>query len=715
MELRSYSDARIKANGRIVETTASKALRPDPRKRVSEWAAEERVVSPEASVLPGPWSNDLSPELVEIMDRLSPDDPCENVIVAKCAQSGGSEVACNWIGYIAHKTPGPGMYIGPTINAAKDWRTEKLDPTIDVTDALNPRKGGVVITTKSRSGEGSTANRLRFKGGYILFAGANSAASLRQHSIRFMVRDDRSAWTKNADGEGDPKGLSDKRLKTYRRFGLAKVLDISTPVTKGEDIDREYTASDQRRFYMACKNDACGMITDVRWEDIQKNKTPPYRCHWFCPSCKTEHIDADKPAMKSLARGATWIPNAPDADGVVPPLTMHRSEAERWRAPHEARLDHSYAQTGEITSFETWDELARQEAEAGDDPELRKPFENAGLGRPYEVKGEGPAWETLSARREGDWVRGRAPAGALYFTLAADVQGDGIYWERVGWGPNKENWLVGCGYLSGATDVAFEGAWPKLDVIVDQGFRLHNGVKLGDDLIAVDTGYNIDAVSLWVKRRHNALAVKGEDGWSRSAIFNAKAAEVKHSSGPQAGKSKRYGVKIWLVGTYGLKAALMIYLARVPQEGKSGFPNGYCHWPADTPEEYFRHLSNEYVAVESGKDGPERVWKRKGANHWLDCRVYNMAATHHAGIWAWGEDRWAKRAAELAELSAPIAPDLFDHRPSTAAAVVPVQEDADMPELVEGVRPVDKAQPLAAHKRKPLIRPPAIVADNPYL
>lgn len=714
--LQDYSSERIRTNGAIVERTAATALRPDPRKRVSEWAAEERVVAADASVLPGQWNNDIAPELVEIMDRLSPDDPCENVILMKCAQSGGSEVGCNWLGYIMHKTPGPGMYIGPSVKASKDWRAEKLDPTINVTDVLNPLKGGVVFGQKSRSGEGSTSDRLKFKGGYILFAGANSAATLRQHSIRFMVRDDRSAWTKNAEGEGDPKSLSDKRLKTYRRYGLAKVLDISTPVAKGEDIDREYFASDQRRFYVACKNDACGMISDLVWEDIQHNKVAPHRCRWFCPSCKTEHIDADKPVMKSLARGACWIPTVPDADGVVPPSTMPREEAQRWRAPHESRLDHSYAQTGEITSFETWDEIARQEAEAGDDPELQKPFVNAGLGRSYEAKGEGPAWEILSARREGDWHRGTAPDRALFFTLSVDVQGDGIYWERVGWAPNKENWLIGCGYLSGTTDIAFEGAWPKLDIIVDQGFRLSSGAKLADDLIGVDSGYNIDAVSLWVKRRHNALALKGEDGWSRPAIFGAKAAEVKHS-GPSAGRSKRYGVKIWLVGTYGLKGALMIYLGRTPKEDKSGFPTGYCHWPADTPDEYFRHMSSEYVKLESGKDGPERVWVRKGPNHWLDCRVYNMALTHHVGLWAWPEKKWAERAAELAQLSAPLAPDLFDRHVNTGAAVAPVNLDDDdqAPELVEGTRPAEKAQPLAVIRRKAITPPRPTIANDPYL
>jgi phage terminase large subunit GpA-like protein len=683
--------------------------------KVSEWAAKYRIVADEASELPGPWNNDVAPELVEIMDRLSPDDPCEGVILEKCAQSGGSESGGNWLCFIMHMAPGPVMYVGPTVKAAKDWRVEKLDPTIAATAVLNPAKGGVVAGQKSRSGEGSTSDRLRFKGGYILFAGANSAATLRQHSIRFMVRDDRSAWTDNAEGEGDPRKLSDARLKVARRFGRAKVLDISTPVMKGTDIDADYLASDQRRFYVACKNDHCGMISDLRWEDIQKNKEAPFRCRWYCPACKTEHVDADKRAMKSLARGACWIPTIADADGVVPPSTMHRSEAEQWRAPHEARLTHSYAQTGEITSFETWDELARQEAEAGDDPEKIKPFQNAGLGRGFEPKGEGPAWETLSSRREPDWHRGTAQPGALYFTLSVDVQGDGLYWERVGWGPNKQSWLIGCGYLSGATDAPFEGAWPKLDVIVDQGFRLPSGARLGDDLIGVDSGYNIQAVSLWVKRRHNALALKGEDGWSKSAIFRAKDAELKHS-GPQAGRARRFGVKIWLVGTYGLKGALMLYLARVPKEDRSGFPNGYCHWPADTPEEYFRHLSSEYVKTQEGKDGPERVWVRKGPNHWLDCRVYNMALTHHAGIWAWSDDRWAKRAAELSQLSKPAAPDLFDQPFDTGAAVVPVDLDDELvPELAEGQAPAEKAQPLAVIQRKPSRPIPMTVGDSPYL
>jgi phage terminase large subunit GpA-like protein len=711
MNLRQFSDARINRNGGIVEKTAAAALRPDPRMRVSEHAARYRMVSADASVLPGPWSNDVAPELVEIMDRCSPDDPCGEVKVKKCAQSGGSEVGCNLLCFVMHKSPGPTMYVGPTVAAAKDWKVEKLDPTITATDVLNPDKGGAVLPQKSRSGEGSTSNRLRFKGGFILFAGANSAATLRQHSIRFMVRDDRSAWTKDAEGKGDPKDLSDTRLKTYRRYGMSKCLDISSPVGKGEDIDLEYENSDRRRYYIACKNDACGTIHDLVWEDIKREKAPPYRCRWYCPVCQTEHSDGDKAVMKAPSRGAIWIPTLEDADGVVPPKSMRCEEAAAWRAKHESRYIHGYALTGELTGFETWDELARQEDAAGDDPEKRKVFENEGLGRGYEQKGEGPAWEVLAARKEL-WLRGTAPAPALYFTFSVDVQDDGIYWSRIGWAPNKENWLVGCGYVSGPTAVPFEGAWPKLDIVVDHGFRLASGAKLADDLILVDSGHNVTAVYQWVRRRHNAIAVKGEDGWSREAIFGARASEVK-KSGPSAGKAARYGLKVWLVGTWGLKSALMVYLGREAKEGKAGFPTGYCHFPGDTPNEYFRHMSSEYLKVEQTGAGPVREWKRKGPNHWLDCRIYAMAGAHHAGLWAWSETKWAQRAAELAALARPATPDLFDHAASTGAAVAPVEVedviDTDLPPLVP-------AEPLAVLRQKPkTIRMPVTVADNPYL
>ncbi len=684
------TEARLAANASVVYRAAAAALRPDPRERISDWAERHRIVPDGASAKPGPWRNEVAPELVEPMDCMSPEHPCEHVLIGKPGQSGGSATAENFIGFIMHRAPGPAMYVGPTVKAAKDWKIEKLDPMIQATAVLSPMKRGVVAPQRSRSGEGSTSDRIVFKGGYLLLAGANSAATLRQHTIRYMVRDDRAGWTDNAEGEGDPVKLSEQRLKTYRVFGLSKLLDISTFLDKGDSFDRDFSAGDLRRYYMACLG--CGAVTDWDWEDVEKNPDPPFRARLRCPACGHAHGDADKPQMKAPANGACWIPTAPDADGVVPPKTIPAAEIQSWRDRDTGRTRRSYWMTGVINTFDRLDLIAQKEADAGDDPDLRKPFENLDLGRPYEAKGDGPAWEVLSARREAEWHRGMAPAGVLYSTLSVDVQGDGLYWERVGWGPGKESWAIDHGYLAGETDAPLEGAWPKLDLIVDRGYVL-GGARLADDMIGVDSGYNADAVYSWVRRRHNALALKGVDGWSKLPIFRGEAAEIK-KTGLSAGKARRFGLMVWLVGTYGLKGALMVYLGRDLKEGVSGAPTGYCHFPADAEEDYFRHLVSEYVKDELTKKGERtRIWEKRGPNHWLDCRVYNMALTHYVGLWAWDEARWARRAAELAETIGSAALDLFEPAVTAVPAARPIAEEDGPAADAPAARPIGRANP----------------------
>jgi len=375
--LQEQSARQLRRNARVVFRAAAAGLRLDPLEKVSEWAAKHRIV-PEVGALPGPWRNETAPYLVEPMDALGPDDPTPEVSLIKPSQSGGSAVAENWIGFMMHRAAAPAMYIQATIKAAKDWVQEKLWPTVLATPVLSPSKGGVVAAPKSRSGEGTTSERIRFRGAYLLLAGANSAASLRQHSIRFMVRDDLSAWTDNADEEGNPIDLSDARLKTFRALGLSKVFNVSSPKFKGADIDALYERSDKRRFYLACKG--CGALTDFDWEDAQKNAAPPYRTHLICPSCQTPHYEGDK---LDMLKGGCWLPTAPDADGVVPPKTITPAERETWRARDTGRMAKGYAITGVMSVFERWDEIAAAEALAGDDPEKRQPFENSTLGRPY--------------------------------------------------------------------------------------------------------------------------------------------------------------------------------------------------------------------------------------------------------------------------------------------------------------------------------------------
>lgn len=685
LTLREQSERRIRDNGRAVYRGAALGIRPDPSELVSDWAERYRVV-PDMGSLPGPWRNRVAPYLVEPMDACSPDDPTPEVTIEKPSQSGGSAVAENWIGFIMHRTPGPAMYIQATIKAARDWVQEKLNPTISATPVLAPEKGGVVAPQKSRSGEGTTSERIRFRGGYLLLGGANSAASLRQHSIKFMVRDDLSAWTDNADNEGNPVDLSEARLKTYKVFGLSKALNVSSPKFKGDKFDAMHKRSDCRRFYMACKS--CGALTDYDWEDVQKAEAPPYKSHLVCPACGEKHFEGDKLGMQLPESGACWIPTAPDADGVLPPKTIMPAEREAWRLRDTGRFTKSYTITGVMNVFDRWDDIAASDAAAGDDPEKRQPFENTVLGRPYEPKGDGPQWETIAARKEGDWHRGQLPAGALYITLTADVQGDGIYWSYLGWGPGKRCWHIDHGFLAGPTDEPLAGAWPKLDLIAEHGVSF-GGVRLAADMIAVDSGYNADAVYQWVRRRHNALAIKGDDGWSKPPISRAKTAEVR-THGLSAGKAKQYGIKVWMIGTWSIKATLILFLGKVPKEGGVGLPTGYQHFAADTEELYFRHLTSEFIQTVE-EDGQQiRKFAQRGPNHWLDCFTYGYALTHFTGLWAWSDERWEARARELTEMTQPAQADMFG-APGTAVAIaLPVDEET---------QPTEPATKIGAKRR----------------
>ncbi|MFD1330718.1 phage terminase large subunit family protein [Methylopila musalis] len=680
---------------------AAAAIRPEAPLTVSDWALRHRRLSAEASSQPGPWTHDAMPYLVEIMDALGPEDPCHTVTLIKPAQSGGSAAGENWLGHMMCREPGPAMYVQATIKAAKDWKTEKFDPMIRDSDALAPAKGGVVAPQKSRDGKGTTSDRIVFNGGFILLAGANSAATLRQHSIRYVLKDDIDAWDDMAGRESDPDKMADARVKSYRRFGLSKAFEVSSPVEKQRSrIARKYAAGDRRRWHMGCT--ACGALTDFEWEDVVREPVAPFRCRLVCPTCGAEHRQGDREAMNALG---LWISTAPDADGVVPPKTIASDEIEAWRGrfPNGRNGRKSYAITGVMNYLETWDHLAEKDVDAGTDPVARKAFECDDLGRDYDAKDAVVAWEILSARREGDWTLRRAPVGPLAFTLGVDVQGYGVYVESLGWGPNRENWLIDAQLLPGETDASGEGAWARLADYVERGVRLASGARVQFDLVGVDSGYNAEAVYDFTRKRVNCIAVKGKDGWSRPAIYRAESADIL-KGGLSAGKASKAGVKVWLIGGWSLKSAIMVYLSRGLEAAEPGqsAPRGYCHFPADTSEDYFRQLTSESVQLEKDSSGePRRVWVKHGANHYLDCRTYNAALSHFLNLWNWPEERWAERAAQIAALSAPAQTSLFGDDAAGGREVVVVPE------------PVDGA-PDAPVAEAPDATPPARLRASPF-
>jgi phage terminase large subunit GpA-like protein len=621
----------LERNAKRLDRALAQGLRPPQRMNVSEWAARYRRF-PDDDAYPGPWRHETAPELVEIMDALSPHDPCEEVSLIKCAQSGGSASAENWIGFISDLRPGPTLFVQATLSAAWSWAAEKFWPMVDATPRLNPDRGGTIKAQSLPDGEGSTKHKVKFarSNGYVLLAGANSAAGLRQRTVRYAIEDDLDQWPDDLDGQGSPEEMVSQRLKVWRRQGLSKRLKISTPTIKSASkIEAAHQASDRRRFYLVCPSCADRFVPvwdDVRWPDGR-----PEGAQLVAPCCGSLLEHWQKPAMK---RADGWL--SEEIDGEQPLRVLDEAKFQGWRARMPASRKRGFQLTGIISSFQTWADMAVSFAAAQGDVNKLKTWTNLVLGLVFELKGEAPDEEKLKALKEQDWGRGQMPAGPVVTTLGVDVQGDGLFLELVGHGPNGESWQIDARFLPGPTDIKMEGAWVDLDDYSKRGVTYPGGKVLPIDMEAVDAGYHTDAAQAYCARRPRRLAVFGRDGWTRPILGRGEAVRFGRQGKRSGQASKRADDKAYIVGTYSAKAtwygflrASIAYAAAIIAEG-TGTPKpvGLCHFSRDTPDEWFDMATAETVIAKFVNGYPKRVWQPMPGrqNHYLDCRIYNMAA-----------------------------------------------------------------------------------------
>ncbi len=682
----------VKANAARLSPKFGAGFRPPARVLVSEWAAKYRRFGEDAP-LPGPWRNEVAPYLVEIMDRASPFDPCSEIPIMKCSQSGGSAAGENFIGYVADVSPGPIMFVQATMPAALDWARNKLWPMINSTPRLNPKQRGAV----KAAGEGSTKTQVDFaKGGFLILAGANSAATLTQKTVRFAIEDDLDQFPDDLDGQGSPEAMVSSRLKFFRFLGLSKRIKISTPTVLGASkIAAAYAASDRRRIYLKCPG--CGSRFDPVWEqgeggsrDLQWPEGKPELAYMVAPCCGGVIEDWQK---VSTILFDCWCPTV-EIEGKKPPRHMSEAEFQVWRARDVGGLNPGYHIGGLVTAFDSWGELARKYCEAQGDQNKLKGWVMLDLGEPFEVKGEAPDSEKLKALVEQDFGTGRRmPFDALASTMGVDVQADGLYYELLGHGPSATTWAIEAGFVPGSTDVEGEGAWKDLDGLVKRGVIYPGGLNLPIDQVCVDAGFHTKAAEAFCRAYANRLAVFGRAGWRLPILGRGDPIRFE-TQGRRAGQaSDRVEGRAYLVGTYGVKLTVYGYLrksleafaAELRGERLAGY--GRCRFGAGLPEDYFEQLTAETIETKIVNGYPRRMWRplKSRPNHYLDCRVYNHAAAEKQKLDTLTDSDWAAlRRDRHAEKKGQA--DLFDGPALASASPAPVEPDGQKVAAANGVR-----------------------------
>jgi len=577
----------------MMKTVAMQALKtaaPPPDLTISEWADEYRRLSPEASAEAGKWSTSRAEYQRGMMDAIS-DPRIEQVVLMTSAQIGKTEIINNICGYHVHQDAAPMLVVQPTLEMAKSWSQERFAPMIRDSDVL----ANIIGDPRSRD-SGNTILHKVFRGGHISIAGANSPSGLASRPIRVVLCDEVARYPLSAGTEGDPVELAKKRSTT---FWNRKIIMVSTPTEKGASrIEKAFAESDQRYFYVPCPD--CKTEQVLKWESVKWENGDPNTAHYCCFECGSIWDDAKR---YNAVKNGKWIATHPSSSVAG----FHLSAL-----------------------YSPWTSLAQGVQDfinAKGDPMRLKAWVNLYLGETWEEQGERIDEYDLFQRKE--YYEDNVPEGVLVLCAGVDVQDDRLAYEILGVGKGEETWSIAYDEIYG--DPSSAELWALLDEVLGQTFVHPKRGEMTIRASCIDSGgHYTQQVYNYVKKRtgKRVFAIKGIGGEGKPIIGKPSKNNI--------GK-----INLFPVGTDTAKELIFARL-KITEEGA-----GYCHFPIERSEEYFRMLTSEKKVTRYFKGRPRREWvKVRQRNEALDCRVYALAALQLMGL---NLDNLAKQAQNVVQ------------------------------------------------------------------
>jgi phage terminase large subunit GpA-like protein len=590
-------------------------LKPAPDLKVWEWAENDRILSSQETSSPGPWDNDRTPYLVEIMDRLT-DPTVSKIVIVAGRQMGKSTVFLNFLGYLICVNPTPVIIIQPTGELAEKFSKTRVANMFRDTPALK----GLVPDDKSRD----TSNKILYKecvGMFLILTGANSTAGIISMPVPILYFDEIDQYPVDLSGQGDVISIAEK-MQT--NFPNKKSIYTSTPTIKGlSRIMAAFETSSKNRWSHKCPS--CGQWFQFSWRRLNFETMK-----MGCPYCENSFT-----RQEWEAGGGMWVVEDPKA---------------RVIGYHINALDHSTI---------TWSELVEEFAEAN--AEVKKgnyslliTFINSRLAEPWEPTGEVVETHALERRREV--YSAELPDGVCVLTMGVDTQDNRLAYEVVGWGEGFESWGIEYAEIFG--DPRQGVVWNQIDELLSRTWSYGNGKRIRISRVAIDTGGHMTPQVYAYCRARQSRGVFPIKGWPGDKFPLTRPSK----------KSREKG--LFLVGVDGVKADLMSWL----NLGNPG--DGYCHFPKDKDDipvkgydaNYFEMLTAEKRILRKDKKGFSRYeWIKVGVrNESFDCRVYARAALRIL----WSNDTVMLKRYHLREPWAPSLEQLENKGRTNEVAVI---------------------------------------------
>ena len=562
---------------RLIENIVKEVLAPAEDLTVAEWADKYRILSRESAAEAGKWDTNRTPYMKEILMCIT-DIETKKITMMCSAQIGKTEMLLNVLGRYMHLDPCPILFVQQTVDDAKSFSKERVEPMIRDTTILKK------LISKTNKREEGTVQEKMFPGGYVRFVGANSPSGLASRPIRITLLDEIDRFPLSARKEGDPVKLAERRTNN---FYDSKNIRVSTPTDDATSkIQLLYLASSQEEWCLPCP--FCGEYQPLDFEQMKylDLEEPELECK-FCG-----HSSQEKEWKSKRQLNGKWIAKFP--------------------VEKEHRGFHLNALA---SPWVTWKEIVKEFLEVKDDDFQYRTFMNTVLGKTFSVNLEAAMdYEAIYETRED--YGAELHDDVVILTAGVDVQDNRLEVEVVGWGYEYESY--GIMYRDFPGDPGKEEVWQQLDTFLKKKFYFKNKKYLTIAATLIDSGgHHTGSVYKYVykKEKRGIYAIKGQGAWGVN-ILNGFRKTTKKGA-PQ--------INLLSLGVNALKDLTYSRLSILEGAGK-------CHFPKASTQgygiDYFKGLTAEVKVKKSTPRGMKIAWEILDGrrNEPLDLRNYNTAA-----------------------------------------------------------------------------------------
>ena len=290
------------------------AIKPAKHLDVDAWSESNIVLSSRNSPIEGPLRFNHTPYLRFIVNRFT-HALIRRIKLCFGTQVGKTTAVFCMMGYAIDRAPGPMMYMGPIQHFCKEISKDRLQTMINDCPALRRHKTGRDDDFQLLQ---YTLDRMT-----VHFAWSYSDTAMRSHPIKYLFKDEKSAFKAGASGEADD------RTKAYWNH---KIVETSTPMTETDPhwgsigLKRKDEFKDSRGEEMwnisAWEPDStttvwihklpcphCDKYISLEWQYFQWDKSCAIRDlddrGWYeCQECGKKITDTDKLQMLDRAAAA---------------------------------------------------------------------------------------------------------------------------------------------------------------------------------------------------------------------------------------------------------------------------------------------------------------------------------------------------------------------------------------------------------------------------